>query len=493
MLSLIPKMDIAHSPAGGRGPSVSEALRDLTDAIQYAKNAGIPVIKIVHGYGSSGTGGDIKLAVHKELGIQKAGGHILLYVPGENWSVMDPAIGPLRDEYDVIDDKELGSSNPGMTVVWVKKTKKKRLPQERAPVPPLTPLIPDWVARRFTHDQAPEEAIPPGHVVAPSEPPTPDDLPVPLIVEAHKRPHTPVGSREVEDNAPLSLGGEDFPDTREPDDVHTIRADKEVGRKDTKAKSSMSDELEELLHWFRLCVSLGGDHAVYTERHRREAFQRRACEVYRKIKEYHSGHESEFTDEIKDDIMTLRMRLSEVCWDPLPWETSPVKETPLSNQPSAEQLPSSSSQEPPTTFDREWCEGLPEPVRKHYSCPSPTVPSCEKPEDESRDGEAHPVAGTPPVEEGGRDESSDPPWWEGKAIREACESPPAPTAPSPQPRPVRKPKAPSGRGKTRPSPALSSPSEPWLSKEDKWFVLVAAFIVIPLLVMLLVVILKNAF
>ena len=64
-------------------PTVLEAGKRLFEAIRHAKSQNYKVIKILHGYGSSGVGGSIKVAVRKSLRNQLSKGEIKAYIPGE--------------------------------------------------------------------------------------------------------------------------------------------------------------------------------------------------------------------------------------------------------------------------------------------------------------------------------------------------------------------------------------------------------------------------
>ena len=48
-------------------PSVQEALQRLDREIAVARQQKITLVKLVHGYGSTGAGGDIRIAVQKRL------------------------------------------------------------------------------------------------------------------------------------------------------------------------------------------------------------------------------------------------------------------------------------------------------------------------------------------------------------------------------------------------------------------------------------------
>jgi hypothetical protein len=64
-------------------PTVLEAGKRLADAIREAKQQNYKVIKILHGYGSTGIGGSIKVAVRKSLKDRSSKGEIKAYIPGE--------------------------------------------------------------------------------------------------------------------------------------------------------------------------------------------------------------------------------------------------------------------------------------------------------------------------------------------------------------------------------------------------------------------------
>jgi hypothetical protein len=70
-------------------PSVSEALQRLDREIALARQGKVVLLKVVHGYGSSGAGGDIRIAVQKRLRELADGGPIRGCVFGENWSKSD--------------------------------------------------------------------------------------------------------------------------------------------------------------------------------------------------------------------------------------------------------------------------------------------------------------------------------------------------------------------------------------------------------------------
>ena len=70
-------------------PVVKQALRILDSEIERAKSAGVPCIKVIHGYGSTGVGGKIKARLMKVLEEKKERGYIEDFIPGKDWSIFN--------------------------------------------------------------------------------------------------------------------------------------------------------------------------------------------------------------------------------------------------------------------------------------------------------------------------------------------------------------------------------------------------------------------
>ena len=76
------------------------------------------LLKVIHGYGSTGAGGDIRIAVQKRLRELVEAGNIAGCIFGENWSQGDEETWRLvRARTDLKDDPDLGRGNLGITVV----------------------------------------------------------------------------------------------------------------------------------------------------------------------------------------------------------------------------------------------------------------------------------------------------------------------------------------------------------------------------------------
>jgi hypothetical protein len=99
-------------------PSVAEAMQRLEREIVLARQQKHTLLKIVHGYGSTGAGGDIRIAVQKRLYELAEGGQIRDCIFGERWSKSDDVVWRLlRTQPDLKSDHDLGRRNLGITVV----------------------------------------------------------------------------------------------------------------------------------------------------------------------------------------------------------------------------------------------------------------------------------------------------------------------------------------------------------------------------------------
>lgn len=99
-------------------PTVAQALLRLEHELAHARKEGVLHLKIVHGYGSSGAGGEIRLAVQQRLEEYARRGHIRAYIFGENWSKSDELTWRLlQSQAELKSDRDLGRSNRGITVV----------------------------------------------------------------------------------------------------------------------------------------------------------------------------------------------------------------------------------------------------------------------------------------------------------------------------------------------------------------------------------------
>ncbi len=99
-------------------PLVSEALRRMDRELALARQEKAKLLKLIHGYGSTGAGGDIRIAVQKRLLEMTQNGQIRGCIFGENWSQSDDAAWKLLQlQPELKSDSDLGRRNRGITIV----------------------------------------------------------------------------------------------------------------------------------------------------------------------------------------------------------------------------------------------------------------------------------------------------------------------------------------------------------------------------------------
>jgi hypothetical protein len=99
-------------------PSVAEALQRLEDELPSARQHNQLVLKLIHGYGSKGVGGDIRIAVQKRLREMLDAKQIRGCIFGEEWSKSCDEVGKLlQARPELKSDADLGRCNRGITIV----------------------------------------------------------------------------------------------------------------------------------------------------------------------------------------------------------------------------------------------------------------------------------------------------------------------------------------------------------------------------------------
>ena len=99
-------------------PSVHEALTRLDREIALARQQKHRLVKLIHGYGSTGAGGDIRIAIQRRLQERAEDGQIRGCIFGENWAKSDEATWRLLQAHpDLKSDADLGRHNQGITIL----------------------------------------------------------------------------------------------------------------------------------------------------------------------------------------------------------------------------------------------------------------------------------------------------------------------------------------------------------------------------------------
>ena len=99
-------------------PRVEEARARLNAELERARDRGTTALKIIHGYGSSGTGGRLRTAIRNSLKRRQKEGTIRCFAAGERWSVFDEVARQILEECpELAKDPDLNGYNEGITIV----------------------------------------------------------------------------------------------------------------------------------------------------------------------------------------------------------------------------------------------------------------------------------------------------------------------------------------------------------------------------------------
>jgi hypothetical protein len=86
--------------------------------LQLARQSRTYALKVIHGYGSSGVGGDLRIALQSSLRQMAERGEIRGCIYGENWCKGDELSWSLVKEFPQLKhDPDFGAGNKGITIV----------------------------------------------------------------------------------------------------------------------------------------------------------------------------------------------------------------------------------------------------------------------------------------------------------------------------------------------------------------------------------------
>ena len=102
-------------------PTLDEARRLVIEEIKQAKREGVKVLKVIHGYGSSGKGGALCVGLRKSFGLRKKEGVIKDFIAGEDFSIFNETVLALLETVpELRGDPDLDATNEGVTILWLK-------------------------------------------------------------------------------------------------------------------------------------------------------------------------------------------------------------------------------------------------------------------------------------------------------------------------------------------------------------------------------------
>jgi len=102
-------------------PSLDEARRMVIEEIKRAKRDGARVLKVIHGWGSSGKGGVLCSGLRKSFVLRKKEKVIKDFINGEDFSIFnDTTLSLLEAVPELRGDPDLKATNEGVTILWLK-------------------------------------------------------------------------------------------------------------------------------------------------------------------------------------------------------------------------------------------------------------------------------------------------------------------------------------------------------------------------------------
>lgn len=101
-------------------PTLDAARRLVIEEIRRAKREKARVLKVIHGYGSSGRGGTLCIGLRKSFKLRKKEGNIKAYIIGEDFSIFNRTVLALLEAVpELRGDPDLDATNEGVTVIWI--------------------------------------------------------------------------------------------------------------------------------------------------------------------------------------------------------------------------------------------------------------------------------------------------------------------------------------------------------------------------------------
>jgi hypothetical protein len=99
-------------------PKVEAARLRMQHELHLARKQGYAAVKLIHGYGSSGTGGVLRIELQKELRRLADSGQVYAFIAGEDWRVSDETTWEQFKRYpEWKQDSDLGKGNRGISIV----------------------------------------------------------------------------------------------------------------------------------------------------------------------------------------------------------------------------------------------------------------------------------------------------------------------------------------------------------------------------------------
>ena len=107
-------IDIAHPPLTSE---TAETVLDY-EVSQVRSSQEWRVLKIIHGHGSDERPAILKQVVQNWAYRNRT--RLLAVIPGEDFNILNAKTQEMRKQCGQLPDPDLGKSNPGITLIWIK-------------------------------------------------------------------------------------------------------------------------------------------------------------------------------------------------------------------------------------------------------------------------------------------------------------------------------------------------------------------------------------
>ena len=107
-------IDIAHPPLSSG--AAEKVLDDELLHIRFTKE--YRVLKVIHGHGTIEHPAVLKQVVYNWAHRNRA--RLRAVIPGEEYDILDAQTQEMRKQCGQVEDPDLGKSNPGITLIWIK-------------------------------------------------------------------------------------------------------------------------------------------------------------------------------------------------------------------------------------------------------------------------------------------------------------------------------------------------------------------------------------
>jgi len=98
-------------------PSLADATRSMAQFINESKHTQHRVVKIIHGYGSSGVGGKLRVGLRQDLAARSRSGKIKGFIAGERFGKYEETQPYINQYAQLAVDPDFGRGNAGITVI----------------------------------------------------------------------------------------------------------------------------------------------------------------------------------------------------------------------------------------------------------------------------------------------------------------------------------------------------------------------------------------